>query len=130
MLLIILPVVGLLTRVDAYVSQLVTANNEFAWRLYDRLTYAPSSASNAYFCPLSVFSIITLTNGDTRRHITEALRYGDSNDTLEFFQDLRLYWCRRQCDLSHLTSNEEDSAGSSCQLALSASTKWHGPMTA
>ena len=25
----------------------------------------------------------------------------------------RLYWYRRQCDLSHLTSNEEDSGGSS-----------------
>ena len=25
----------------------------------------------------------------------------------------RLYWCRRQFDLSHLTSTEEDSAGSS-----------------
>ena len=25
----------------------------------------------------------------------------------------RLYWCRRQSDLSHLTSTEEDSAGSS-----------------
>ena len=26
--------------------------------------------------------------------------------------DTRLYWCRRQSDLSHLTSTEEDSAGS------------------
>ena len=25
----------------------------------------------------------------------------------------RLYWCRRQSDLSYLTSTEEDSAGSS-----------------
>ena len=34
-----------------------------------------------------------------------------------------LYWCRRQCDLSHLTSTEEDSAGSSQQLVLSARAK-------
>ena len=91
MLLIILPVVGLLTRVDADVSQLVAANNEFAWRLYDRLTYGPS-AGNVFFCPLSIFSNLAITmvgaGGDTRRQIIEALRYGDSNDTHESFQDL------------------------------------------
>ena len=37
---------------------------------------------------------------------------------------------RRQFDLSHLTSTEEASAGSSYQLALSTSAKWHGLLTA
>ena len=44
--------------------------------------------------------------------------------------DIKLYWCRRQSDLSHCTSREEDSAGSSYQLALSLSAKWHGLLTA
>ena len=35
-----------------------------------------------------------------------------------------------QADLSHLTSTEEYSAGSSSQLALSASVKWHSLLTA
>ena len=42
----------------------------------------------------------------------------------------KLYWCRRQSDLSHLTSTEEDSVGSSWQFALSASVKCHGLLAA
>ena len=42
----------------------------------------------------------------------------------------QIRWFRRQSDLNHLTSTEEASAGSSQQLTLSASAKWHGLLTA
>ena len=47
---------------------------------------------------------------DLRRLVAERVSTG-SISLLYFFA--RLYWCRRQSDLSHLTSTEEDSAGSS-----------------
>ena len=88
-LLLILPLV--LVHVDADVSQLVAANNDFGWRLYDRLTQG-SASTNAFFSPVSVFSSLVLTlagaRGDTRRQMVEALRYGDGNDTHQSFQGL------------------------------------------
>ena len=81
-----------MTQVDADVNQLVTANNEFAWRLYDRLTHVElqSTAANVFYSPISVFSTLALVlagaGGDTKQQLIEALRYGHANDTHESFR--------------------------------------------